>query len=159
MSALDALTRAKLQDEIERIRKEEKRTIILVTNDVDEALLLADRVAVLTPAPAARIGRIFDVDLPRPRDREAMNDSASLPGAARRDRFLSRLAGCRASAHCGADYRQPAQCHPARSRAPAQAYRDAAKGGAERRYMEFYKLGKVYPTPKGPLTVVEISTS
>ena len=47
LSALDALTRAKLQDEIERIRKEERRTIILVTNDVDEALLLADRVAVL----------------------------------------------------------------------------------------------------------------
>ena len=44
LSALDALTRAKLQDEIERIREEEKRTIILVTNDVDEALLLADRI-------------------------------------------------------------------------------------------------------------------
>jgi nitrate/nitrite transport system ATP-binding protein len=43
LSALDALTRAKLQDEIDRIREEEKRTIILVTNDVDEALLLADR--------------------------------------------------------------------------------------------------------------------
>ena len=75
LSALDALTRAKLQDEIDRIREEEKRTIILVTNDVDEALLLADRVAVLTPAPAARIGRIFPVTLPRPRDREAVNDS------------------------------------------------------------------------------------
>jgi nitrate/nitrite transport system ATP-binding protein len=74
LSALDALTRAKLQDEIERIRKEEKRTIILVTNDVDEALLLADRIAVLTPAPAARIGRIFDVHINRPRDREAMNE-------------------------------------------------------------------------------------
>lgn len=75
LSALDALTRAKLQDEIDRIREEEKRTIILVTNDVDEALLLADRVAVLTPAPAARIGKIFPVTLPRPRDREAVNDS------------------------------------------------------------------------------------
>ena len=51
LSALDALTRAKLQDEIERIRAQEGRTIILVTNDVDEALLLADRIAVLTPAP------------------------------------------------------------------------------------------------------------
>jgi nitrate/nitrite transport system ATP-binding protein len=77
LSALDALTRAKLQDEIERIRAQEGRTIILVTNDVDEALLLADRVAVLTPAPAAKIGRIFDVALPRPRDREAVNDSAA----------------------------------------------------------------------------------
>src|SRR5690606_35321134 len=74
LSALDALTRAKLQDEIARIRKEEQRTIILVTNDVDEALLLADRVALLTPAPAARIGRLFDVDVARPREREAVND-------------------------------------------------------------------------------------
>ena len=60
LSALDALTRAKLQDEIDRIREEEKRTIVLVTNDVDEALLLADRVAVMTPAPAATIGSESD---------------------------------------------------------------------------------------------------
>jgi nitrate/nitrite transport system ATP-binding protein len=83
LSALDALTRAKLQDEIERIREEEKRTIILVTNDVDEALLLTDRIAVLTPTPAARIGRIFPVDIARPRDREAMNDDRSSPTSAR----------------------------------------------------------------------------
>ena len=87
----DALTRAKLQDEIERIRKEEKRTIILVTNDVDEALLLADRVAVLTPAPAARIGQIFDVSIPRPRDREAMNDDARFQALRRRSRALVRM--------------------------------------------------------------------
>ncbi|MBA4041951.1 MAG: nitrate/sulfonate/bicarbonate ABC transporter ATP-binding protein, partial [Sphingobium sp.] len=77
LSALDVLTRAKLQDEIERIRKEEGRTILLVTNDVDEALLLADRVAVMTPAPAARIGQVWTVNVPRPRDREGVNNDAA----------------------------------------------------------------------------------
>jgi nitrate/nitrite transport system ATP-binding protein len=57
LSALDALTRAKLQDEIAAISSEEKRTFILITNDVDEALLLADRVIPLTPGRAPRWGR------------------------------------------------------------------------------------------------------
>ena len=154
LSALDALTRAKLQDEIERIRKEEKRTIVLVTNDVDEALLLADRVAVLTPAPAARIGRIFDIDLPRPRGREEMNDSAAFQ--ALRGEIVSYLGSLVAGqVRTAADYGNLPNVTPLDLAPPPQAYRDAAKGGTERRYMEFYKLGKVYPTPKGPLTVVE----
>jgi nitrate/nitrite transport system ATP-binding protein len=154
LSALDALTRAKLQDEIERIRKEEKRTIILVTNDVDEALLLADRVAVLTPAPAARIGRIFDVSIPRPRDREAVNDSAAFQ--ALRTEIVGYLGSLVAGQVRSADdYGKLPNVTPLDLAPPPQAYRDAAKGGTERRFMEFYKLGKVYPTPKGPLTVVE----
>jgi nitrate/nitrite transport system ATP-binding protein len=154
LSALDALTRAKLQDEIERIRKEEKRTIILVTNDVDEALLLADRIAVLTPAPAAHIGQIFDVALPRPRDREAVNDSAAFQ-ALRGEivAYLGSLVG--GQIRSAADYANLPNVTPLDLAPPPQAYRDAAKGGTERRFMEFYKLGKVYPTPTGPLTVVE----
>ena len=73
LSALDALTRAKLQDEIEAISAREKKTIVLITNDVDEALLLADRIIPLTPGPRATLGPSFKVDLPRPRDRAAMN--------------------------------------------------------------------------------------
>ena len=154
LSALDALTRAKLQDEIERIRKEEKRTIVLVTNDVDEALLLADRIAVLTPAPAARIGRIFPVDLPRPRDRKAVNDSPRFQ--ALRNEIVSYLGSLVAARDQGD---APAGSLPAVApldlAPPPKAYLDAAKRGAARRFMEFYKLNKVYPTPKGPLTVVE----
>jgi nitrate/nitrite transport system ATP-binding protein len=154
LSALDALTRAKLQDEIERIRKEEKRTIILVTNDVDEALLLADRIAVLTPAPAAKIGQIFDVNLPRPRGREAMNDSAAFQ--ALRVEIVSYLGSLvKNQVRTLADYGNLPNVTPLDLAPPPQAYREAAKGGPERRYMEFYKLGKVYPTPKSPLTVVE----
>lgn len=152
LSALDALTRAKLQDEIERIREEEKRTIILVTNDVDEALLLADRVAVLTPAPAARIGRIFDVRLPRPRDREAVNDSQDFQLL--RSEIVGYLAGLVGEAKIDTAVSLP-NVAPVDFAPPPKAYRDAAKGGTERRYLEFFKLHKVYPTPKGPLTVVE----
>ena len=74
LSALDALTRAKLQDELETISTKERKTVVLITNDVDEALLLADRIIPLTPGPAATLGPEFKVTLPRPRDRSALND-------------------------------------------------------------------------------------
>ena len=154
LSALDALTRAKLQDEIERIRADERRTIILVTNDVDEALLLADRVAVLTPTPAARIGRIFDVDVARPRDREAVNDDAVFQHL--RKQIVDYLGSLNAeSGTVGDSAVNLPNVTPLDLAPPPQAYRDAGRSAVERRYLEFYKLDKVYPTPAGPLTVVD----
>ncbi len=154
LSALDALTRAKLQDEIERIRKEERRTIILVTNDVDEALLLADRVAVLTPAPAARLGQIFEVDIARPRDREAVNDDAAYQHL--RKAIVDYLGGLNAtSANVGESSVNLPNVTPLDLAPPPKAYRDAARSSVDSRYLEFFRLEKVYPTPKGPLTVVE----
>ena len=73
LSALDALTRATLQDEFLRIWEQERKTVVLITNHIDEALLLADRIVPLTPGPAATLGTPFIVDLPRPRDRKALN--------------------------------------------------------------------------------------
>ncbi len=73
LSALDALTRASLQDEITQIRRTDNTTILLITNSVDEALLLADRVIPLTPGPGATLGESVTVNLPRPRDRKALN--------------------------------------------------------------------------------------
>jgi len=73
LGALDALTRAQLQDEILEIWQREKRTVVLITNDVDEAVLMADRIIPLTPGPGATLGRAFTVDLPRPRDRTSLN--------------------------------------------------------------------------------------
>ena len=67
--ALDALTRAHLQDELIKIVAATKSTVIMVTHDVDEAVLLSDRIVMMTNGPAATIGEILDVDLPRPRDR------------------------------------------------------------------------------------------
>jgi nitrate/nitrite transport system ATP-binding protein len=154
LSALDALTRAKLQDEIDRIREEERRTIILVTNDVDEALLLADRVAVLTPAPAARIGRLFEVDVPRPRDREAVNDDVHFQ--ALRKEIVSYLGSLNAEAGAvGESVVDLPNVTPLDLAPPPKAYRDAAQSPVDTRYLEFFKLDKVYPTANGPLTVVE----
>jgi nitrate/nitrite transport system ATP-binding protein len=73
LSALDALTRGNLQDEILQIWNQEKKTVILITNDVDEAIYMADRVIPLKPGPNACLGTSFDIDLPRPRDRTELN--------------------------------------------------------------------------------------
>ena len=67
--ALDALTRANLQDELLKIVQRTNSTVVMVTHDVDEAVLLSDRVVMMTNGPAATIGEILIVDLPRPRDR------------------------------------------------------------------------------------------
>ena len=69
LSALDALTRATLQDEIEDIWERDRKTVVLITNDVDEGLLLADRVIPLSAGPGATLGPAVEVDLDRPRDR------------------------------------------------------------------------------------------
>lgn len=67
--ALDALTRAHLQDELIKIVEATKSTVVMVTHDVDEAVLLSDRIVMMTNGPAATIGDILSVDLPKPRDR------------------------------------------------------------------------------------------
>ena len=70
--ALDALTRATLQDELMRIVEQTGATVLMVTHDVDEAVLLSDRVVMMTNGPSARIGDILQVTLPRPRNRLAL---------------------------------------------------------------------------------------
>ncbi len=74
--ALDALTRATLQDELMRIVAKTGATVLMVTHDVDEAVLLSDRVVMMTNGPAARIGEILDVSLERPRNRLALAHDA-----------------------------------------------------------------------------------
>ena len=73
LGALDALTRAVLQDELARLCQASGKTIVLITNDVDEAILLADRIVPLGAGPAATLGPSFAVDIARPRDRKALN--------------------------------------------------------------------------------------
>jgi nitrate/nitrite transport system ATP-binding protein len=70
--ALDALTRARLQDELLKIVARTESTVVMVTHDVDEAVLLSDRIVMMTNGPAATIGEILHVDLARPRDRVAL---------------------------------------------------------------------------------------
>ncbi len=73
LGALDALTRATLQDELERIWEQERTTVILITNDVDEGILLADRIIPLSMGPRATLGSEVRVDIGRPRDRKGLN--------------------------------------------------------------------------------------
>jgi nitrate/nitrite transport system ATP-binding protein len=70
--ALDALTRAHLQDEVIRIQAELGNTVMMITHDVDEAVLMSDRVVMMTNGPAATIGQVMDVPLERPRNRIAL---------------------------------------------------------------------------------------
>lgn len=73
LSALDALTRATLQDEISRIWQQDRKTVVMITNDPDEGILLADRIIPLSAGPGATLGPAIPVDIPRPRDRKAIN--------------------------------------------------------------------------------------
>jgi nitrate/nitrite transport system ATP-binding protein len=73
LSALDALTRATLQDEISRIWSDDRKTVVLITNDPDEGIYLADRIIPLTAGPNATLGPSFTVEIPRPRGRKAIN--------------------------------------------------------------------------------------
>jgi|SaaInlV_120m_DNA_3_1039746.scaffolds.fasta_scaffold06092_3 nitrate/nitrite transport system ATP-binding protein len=75
LGALDALTRGNLQDEILNIWGKDKRTALLITNDVDEGIYMADRIIPLRPGPRATLGPEFKIDLERPRDKTEMNDN------------------------------------------------------------------------------------
>lgn len=155
LSALDALTRSKLQDEFARISQSEKKTIVLVTNDVDEALLLADRIIPLTPGPDATLGPEFKVDLPRPRDRAGLNQNETFIQlrAAITDYLMT--IGAERGADLETDIRLPNVVPITQQGSLPEAYVDAASSPREDRFVEFSQVSKVYPTPKGPLTVVE----
>ena len=177
LSALDALTRARLQDELAEISRVAGATIVLITNDVDEALLLADRVVAMTPAPRATFGRAFDVPIARPRERAAMNhdgDYVRLRGEI--TRYMLSLAEARdegdgptralpnvvpITAALGASAAAPAAA-PAGDAAktdasdgPPAAVLEAGRAVRTADYLRYSDVGKVYPTPDGPLTVVE----
>lgn len=155
LSALDALTRSKLQDEIEFISQQEKKTILLITNDVDEAILLADRVIPLNPGPKASLGPEFAVDIERPRDRTTMNHNDTFKKL-RRDitRYLMQV-GLEASTID--EKKQLPEIIPNTAFPPNKIAQKAASSNSFtlERYVEFSRLTKIYPTPKGSLRVVE----
>jgi len=73
--ALDALTRANLQDSVMEIQKELNTTVVLITHDVDEAVLMSDKIIMMSNGPAAKVGELLEVDLERPRERVALSKS------------------------------------------------------------------------------------
>ncbi|WP_171060849.1 ABC transporter ATP-binding protein [Poseidonocella sp. HB161398] len=148
LSALDALTRANLADEIEAIWQDDKKTCVLITNDVDEAIILADRIIALNPD--GTLGQEFRVTLPRPRDRTAMNHDETFKRL-RADvtNYLMDVGiAAKAEGHTILPDIQPIHFLP-------KAQADVQTGLREDRYLEYSALHKIYPTPKGPLTVVE----
>ena len=148
LSALDALTRANLADEIEHIWAADKKTCVLITNDVDEAIILADRIIALNPDGS--FGQEFKVSITRPRERGAMNNDATFK-TLRADitKYLMDV-GIEAKVE---DTRVLPAVTPLHGLPAALA--NAQHGMIDNRFLEFSQLHKVYPTPKGPLTVVE----
>ncbi|UWQ65015.1 ABC transporter ATP-binding protein (plasmid) [Leisingera caerulea] len=148
LSALDALTRANLADEIEMIWEADKKTCVLITNDVDEAILLADRIIALNPD--GTLGEEFKVAIPRPRDRSAMNNDATFKRLRREVTSCLMEAGIEAKIESTRTLPDVTPVHGL----PA-AVAEASKSLTEDRFLDFSQLHKIYPTPKGPLTVVE----
>ena len=148
LSALDALTRANLAEEIERIWEADQKTCVLITNDVDEAILLADRIIPLNPN--GTLGEAFTVTIPRPRDRNAMNSDATFK--ALRAQVTGYLMDVGIAAKVEGTRILP-DVTPIHS-IPA-AVKDAQEGLIAERFLDFSQLHKIYPTRKGPLTVVE----
>ncbi|MGS4945274.1 ABC transporter ATP-binding protein [Meridianimarinicoccus sp. RP-17] len=148
LSALDALTRANLAEEIERIWEADQKTCVLITNDVDEAILLADRIIALNPD--GTLGDEFRVTIPRPRDRTTMNTDPVFK--ALRARVTTYLMDVGIAAKVDGDRVLP---NVTPIHALPAAVRTVQDGLIDDRFLDFSQLHKVYPTPKGPLTVVE----
>jgi nitrate/nitrite transport system ATP-binding protein len=152
LSALDALTRSKLQSEIEQIWSREKKTVVLITNDVDEAVLLADRVVVLNPGPNASFGPEFRIDVSRPRKRGVDLDPAAKHLRSEITQYLFDV-GVAGGARGVHQRRLPAVAPKRLDRSSA-----APAGSApppDNRYVEFFEVGKSYSTSRGPLAVVD----
>ena len=148
LSALDALTRANLADEIEAIWDADKKTCVLITNDVDEAILLADRIIALNPD--GTLGEEFRVTLPRPRERSEMNVNDTFKDLRARVTTYLMDIGIKAKVDGSKELPDVTPIHGV----PA-AVAEAQKGMIDRNFLDFSQLHKIYPTPKGPLTVVE----
>mgnify|MGYP003668004249 CR=1 FL=1 len=160
LSALDALTRANLQDEIIEIWNQEKKTVVLITNDVDEAIIMADRIIPLNPGPGATLGPQFRVDLPRPRDRREMNHDPEFKRIRKEvTQYLMQIGQAQQSQ--GAQVIALPSVLPNTSREYEVGLKAYAAAAPERpaadnsRYVDFSKVSKIYPTRSGPVTVVE----
>ena len=158
LSALDALTRSRLQDEIEALWRNERKTVVMVTNDVDEALLLADRIIPLTPAPRATLGREFLVPQARPRNRHAANHDAEYRRL--RTDITQYLidAGRKRAVPEDSRVRLPDVIPITSSDFVPKAVRSANRTKVAAnldKFCELYEVSKTYPAAQGPLTVVD----
>ncbi|MDD2739529.1 MAG: nitrate ABC transporter ATP-binding protein [Methylomonas lenta] len=156
LSALDALTRGNLQDEILQIWEQEKKTVILITNDVDEAIYMADRVIPLNPGPDATFGPDFVINLERPRDRTALNHNEEFKHLrAEITRYLMDI-GMQKTPEGSSDKIKLPDVRPNTSndwKLDTSALKPKPNDLGKPRYLEFTQLSKIYPTPDGNSTV------
>ncbi|WP_198159284.1 ABC transporter ATP-binding protein [Methylomonas lenta] len=156
LSALDALTRGNLQDEILQIWEQDKKTVILITNDVDEAIYMADRVIPLNPGPDATFGPDFVINLERPRDRTALNHNEEFKHLrAEITRYLMDI-GMQKTQEDSSDKIKLPDVRPNTSndwKLDTSALKPKPNDLGKPRYLEFTQLSKIYPTPDGNSTV------
>jgi nitrate/nitrite transport system ATP-binding protein len=156
LSALDALTRGNLQDEILQIWEQEKKTVILITNDVDEAIYMADRVIPLNPVPDATFGPEFSIHLQRPRDRTALNHDPEFKRLrAEITRYLMDIGMQKTQVEAGDKIKLP-DVRPNTSndwKLDRSALKPSQNDLGRPRYLEFTQLSKIYPTPDGNSSV------
>lgn len=156
LSALDALTRGNLQDEILQIWEQEKKTVILITNDVDEAIYMADRVIPLNPGPDATFGPAFHINIERPRDRTALNHNEEFKKLrAEITKYLLAIGMEKTQAedtkHCILPNVRPnTRSDWETEKSPLNPIKTEL---TYPRYLEFSQLSKIYPTPDGNNTV------
>ncbi len=156
LSALDALTRGNLQDEIISIWEKEKKTVVLITNDVDEAIYMADRVIPLNPGPDATLGPDFHIDIPRPRDRTALNHNEEFKRL-RGDitKYLMDIGIEKSSQEAGDKIILP-NVRPNTSndwQHDRSALKPTKDDIGKPKYLEFSQLSKIYPTSDGNSSV------
>ncbi|MDD5630552.1 MAG: ABC transporter ATP-binding protein, partial [Methylococcales bacterium] len=156
LSALDALTRGNLQDEILQIWEQEKKTVILITNDVDEAIYMADRVIPLNPGPDATFGPAFPINLERPRDRTALNHNEDFKKLrAEITQYLMAI-GMEKNLDLSPDKVVLPNVRPNTSndwKLDSSALKPSKDDLGRPRYLEFSQLSKIYPAPDGNSTV------
>lgn len=156
LSALDALTRGNLQDEILQIWSQEQKTVILITNDVDEAIYMADRVIPLNPGPNATLGLDFSVHIPRPRDRTELNHDAEFKRIRAEITSYLMAIGIEKNRNTSADQIVLPKVRPNTSNdwiSDTSALKPSQDDLGRPRYLEFSRLSKIYPTPDGNSTV------
>jgi len=156
LSALDALTRGNLQDEILQIWEQEKKTVILITNDVDEAIYMADRVIPLNPGPDATFGPDFHINIERPRDRTALNHNEAFKKLrAEITQYLMAI-GMEKTRDLSPDKITLPKVRPNTSndwKLDSSVLKPGQDDLGRPRYLEFSQLSKIYPTPDGNSTV------
>lgn len=159
LSALDALTRGNLQDEILQIWEQEKKTVILITNDVDEAIYMADRVIPLKPGPDADFGPEFRIHLERPRNRTALNHDPEFKRL-RADitHYLMRIGMAQKPLATGGITLPDVRPNTSNDwKLDTSALKPKMSHIGKPRYLEFVNVSKTYPTPdhNGTVKVVD----